>query len=46
MGINMTLDNEFRELRAILANAKASAEMKQLAKAQIERILTFYGEKA
>jgi hypothetical protein len=46
MGINMGLDNELRQLRAILANANASAEAKRLARLRIEYIKSFYDENA
>jgi hypothetical protein len=46
MGINMSLDNELRQLRAILADSKESAERKRLARLRLEHILSFYDENA
>ncbi len=46
VGIKMGLDNELRQLRAILANANASAETKRRAKLRIEWIKSFYDENA
>jgi hypothetical protein len=46
MGMNMLLDNELRQWRAILADPKRSSEDKARAQREIGRVLSFYDENA